>query len=181
MSATVHPSSVIAEGVELGEGVVIGPFCVVEGPSRIGTGTVLKSHAVVGPHTEIGRDCVLYPHSAVGLDPQDLKFKGAATRLVVGDRNVFRENTTVHRGTEHGGGVTKLGDDNFLMAGAHVAHDCIVGIRTSSPTPRRWRAMWRWDRAATSALSRLSTSSAGWATMPSWAASPWLPRMCCPT
>jgi len=127
VSATVHPSSVIAEGVELGEGVVIGPFCVVEGPSRIGTGTVLKSHAVVGPHTEIGRDCVLYPHSAVGLDPQDLKFKGAATRLVVGDRNVFRENTTVHRGTEHGGGVTKLGDDNFLMAGAHVAHDCIVG------------------------------------------------------
>lgn len=127
MSATVHPSSVIAEGVELGEGVVIGPFCVVEGPSRIGAGTVLKSHAVVGPHTELGRDCVLYPHSAVGLDPQDLKFKGAATRLVVGDRNVFRENVTVHRGTEHGGGITKLGDDNFLMAGAHVAHDCIVG------------------------------------------------------
>jgi len=127
VSAAVHPSSVIGKDVELGEGVVIGPFCFVEGPSRIGTGTILKSHAVVGPHTEIGADCVLFPHTAVGLEPQDLKFKGAPTRLVTGDRNVFRENTTVHRGTEHGGGLTKLGDDNFLMAGAHVAHDCIVG------------------------------------------------------
>jgi UDP-N-acetylglucosamine acyltransferase len=127
VSATIHPSSVIARDVELGEGVVIGPFCVVEGPGRIGAGTLLKSHAVVGPHTEIGGDCVLFPHATVGMEPQDLKFKGAPTRLVIGNRNVFRENTTVHRGTEHGGGITKIGDDNFLMAGAHVAHDCIVG------------------------------------------------------
>ncbi|HZU53938.1 MAG TPA: acyl-ACP--UDP-N-acetylglucosamine O-acyltransferase [Holophagaceae bacterium] len=127
MSASVHPSSVVAKDVELGEGAVIGPFCVVEGPSRIGARTVLRSHAVVGPHTEIGEDCVLFPHSAVGLEPQDLKFKGAPTKLAIGNRNVFRENTTVHRGTEHGGGITKIGDDNFLMAGAHVAHDCMVG------------------------------------------------------
>jgi UDP-N-acetylglucosamine acyltransferase len=127
VSASVHPSSVVAKDVELGEGAIIGPFCVVEGPSRIGEGTLLKSHAVVGPHTEIGEACVLFPHSAVGLEPQDLKFKGAPTKLVIGNRNVFRENTTVHRGTEGGGGITKLGDDNFLMAGAHVAHDCIVG------------------------------------------------------
>ncbi|HXC16198.1 MAG TPA: acyl-ACP--UDP-N-acetylglucosamine O-acyltransferase [Holophagaceae bacterium] len=127
MSASVHPSSVVAEDVELGEGAVIGPFCVVEGPSRIGAGTLLKSHAAVGPHTEIGADCVLFPHATVGMEPQDLKFKGAPTKLVIGNRNVFRENTTVHRGTEHGGGITKIGDDNFLMAGAHVAHDCIVG------------------------------------------------------
>lgn len=127
MSVSVHPSSVVAKDVELGDGAVIGPFCVVEGPSRIGAGTLLKSHAVVGPHTEIGADCVLFPHATVGMEPQDLKFKGAPTKLVIGNRNVFRENTTLHRGTEHGGGVTKLGDDNFLMAGAHVAHDCIVG------------------------------------------------------
>ena len=127
MSAVVHPSSVIAKDVELGEGVVIGPFCVLEGPSRIGAGSLLKSHVVVGPHTEIGQDCVLFPHSTVGLEPQDLKFKGAPTKLVIGNRNVFRENTTVHRGTEHGGGITRLGDDNFLMAGAHVAHDCLLG------------------------------------------------------
>lgn len=129
MSASVHPSSVLAKDVELGEGVVIGPFCVVEGPSRIGAGTHLKSHAVVGPHTEIGEACVLFPHSAVGLEPQDLKFKGAPTKLAIGNRNVFRENTTVHRGTEHGGGLTKVGDDNFVMAGAHIAHDCMVGDR----------------------------------------------------
>lgn len=127
MSATVHPSSVIAKDVELGEGAVIGPFCVVEGPSRIGARTVLRSHAVLGPHTELGEDCVLFPHSAVGLEPQDLKFKGAPTKLQIGNRNVFRENTTVHRGTEHGGSLTRIGDDNFLMAGAHVAHDCMVG------------------------------------------------------
>ena len=127
MSATVHPSSVVAKNVLLGEGAIIGPFCVVEGPSRIGAGTILKSHAVVGPHTEIGEACVLFPHSTVGLEPQDLKFKGAPTKLVIGNRNVFRENTTVHRGTEHGGGITTLGDDNFLMAGAHIAHDCLVG------------------------------------------------------
>ena len=129
MSAQVHPSSVVAKDAELGEGVVVGPFCVVEGPSRIGPGTVLKSHAVVGPHTELGAECVLFPHSAVGLEPQDLKFKGAPTRLVAGARNVFRENTTLHRGTEQGGGLTKIGDDNFLMAGAHIAHDCMVGDR----------------------------------------------------
>ena len=127
MSVAVHPSSVIAKDAELADGVVIGPFCLVEGPSRIGAGTLLKSHVVVGPHTQIGSGCVLFPHSAVGLEPQDLKFQGAPTRLVIGDRNVFRENTTVHRGTEHGGGLTRLGDDNFLMAGAHVAHDCLVG------------------------------------------------------
>lgn len=127
MSASVHPSSVVSKDVELGDGVVIGPFCVVEGPSRIGARTALRSHAVVGPHTEIGEDCVLFPHSSVGLEPQDLKFKGAPTKLAIGNRNVFRENTTVHRGTEHGGGLTKIGDDNFIMAGAHVAHDCIVG------------------------------------------------------
>ncbi|HET8715796.1 MAG TPA: acyl-ACP--UDP-N-acetylglucosamine O-acyltransferase [Holophagaceae bacterium] len=129
MTAQVHPSSVVAGDVELGEGVVIGPFCVVEGPSRIGARTVLRSHAVVGPHTVLGEDCVLFPHSAVGLEPQDLKFKGAPTRLEAGDRNVFRENVTVHRGTEHGGGLTRLGSDNFLMAGAHIAHDCLVGDR----------------------------------------------------
>lgn len=127
MSAVIHPSSVVAKDAELGEGVVIGPFCVVEGPSRIGARTVLRSHVVVGPNTTIGEDCVLFPHSAVGLEPQDLKFQGASTKLEIGNRNVFRENSTVHRGTEHGGGLTTMGDDNFLMAGAHVAHDCHLG------------------------------------------------------
>ncbi|HJW09846.1 MAG TPA: acyl-ACP--UDP-N-acetylglucosamine O-acyltransferase [Holophagaceae bacterium] len=126
MSAQVHPSSVISPDARLGEGVVVGPFCVVEGDSVIGARTVLRSHVVVGPHTVIGEENVLFPHASLGLEPQDLKFAGAPTRLVVGHRNTFREGVTVHRGTEGGGGLTTLGDDNFLMTGAHVAHDCHV-------------------------------------------------------
>ncbi len=127
MSTQVHPSSVVSPEARLGEGVVIGPFCVVEGNAVIGARTVLRSHVVVGPHTTLGEDNVLFPHATIGLEPQDLKFAGAPTRLVVGSRNTFREGVTVHRGTEGGGGITTLGDDNFLMTGAHVAHDCHVG------------------------------------------------------
>jgi UDP-N-acetylglucosamine acyltransferase len=127
VSAQIHPSSIVSPEAVLGEGVVIGPFCVVEGNARIGARTVLRSHVVVGPHTTIGEDCVFFPHSTVGMEPQDLKFKGEATTLVIGDRCQFREGTTAHRGTVGGGGITKIGDDNFFMAQAHVAHDCIVG------------------------------------------------------
>ena len=127
MSAQVHSSAVVHPEAELGEGVVIGPFCLVEGPSKIGPRTVLRSHVVIGPHTELGEENVVYPHAALGLEPQDLKFSGAATRLIIGHRNTFREGVTTHRGTETGGGLTRMGDDNFLMTGAHVAHDCHVG------------------------------------------------------
>ncbi len=127
MSAQVHPLSVVSPEAQLGEGVIVGPFCVIEGNAKIGARTVLRSHVVVGPHTELGEDNELYPHVTVGLGPQDLKFKGAPTRLVIGNRNVFRESCTVHRGTEGGGGITTIGDDNFFMTGSHVAHDCHVG------------------------------------------------------
>ncbi|BDU73060.1 acyl-ACP--UDP-N-acetylglucosamine O-acyltransferase [Mesoterricola silvestris] len=127
MSAQIHPLSVVSPDAVLGDGVVIGPFCVVEGGSRIGARTVLRSHVVVGPHTEIGEDNDIYPHCTLGMGPQDLKFKGAPTRLKVGDRNVFRESCTLHRGTEGGGGLTTVGDGNFMMTGSHVAHDCHVG------------------------------------------------------
>lgn len=127
MNIEIHPSSVVSPKAELAEGVVIGPFCVVEEGSRIGRGTRLRSHVIVGPHTEIGEDNVFYPHSAIGLEPQDLKYKGGPTRLVVGDRNLIRENCTLHRGTEDGGGITRFGSDNLMQVGAHVAHDCQVG------------------------------------------------------
>jgi len=119
--------SVVSPEAQLGEGVVIGPFCVVEGNAKIGARTVLRSHVVIGPHTELGEDNEIYPHATLGMGPQDLKFKGAPTRLVVGNRNVIRESCTLHRGTEGGGGITTVGDDNFLMTGAHIAHDCHVG------------------------------------------------------
>ena len=129
MSVQVHPGSVVSRDAHLGEGVVVGPFCLVEGDAVVGARTLLRSHVVIGPHTELGEDNDVYPHATVGMAPQDLKYRGGPTRLVVGDRNVFREGCTLHRGTEGGKGVTTVGDDNFLMAGAHVAHDCLVGNR----------------------------------------------------
>lgn len=127
MSATIHPTAVVSSEAVLGEGVVIGPFCVVEGNARIGARTTLRSHIAIGPHTELGEDNVVFPHATLGMEPQDLKFKGEPTRLVVGSRNHFREGCTLHRGTVGGGGLTTVGDDNFFMTGAHVAHDCHVG------------------------------------------------------
>ncbi len=129
MSAQIHPSSVISPEARLGEGVIVGPFCLIEGNAVIGARTQLRSHVVIGPHTEIGEDNDIFAHATLGMGPQDLKFKGAPTRLRVGDRNVIREGCTMHRGTEGGGGLTTVGDDNFLMTGSHVAHDCHVGSR----------------------------------------------------
>jgi UDP-N-acetylglucosamine acyltransferase len=127
MSAQVHPSSVVSPEAVLADGVVIGPFCLVEGGARIGARTVLRSHVVIGPHTELGEDNDIYAHATLGMGPQDLKYKGAPTRLRIGDRNVVREGCTMHRGTEGGGGLTTVGNDNFIMTGSHVAHDCHVG------------------------------------------------------
>ena len=127
MAVEIHPSSVISKDAELADGVVIGPFCLVEGNAKIGARTLLRSHVVIGPHTELGEDNDIYSHATLGMGPQDLKFQGAPTRLVIGNRNVIREGATLHRGTEHGGGITTVGDDNFLMTGSHIAHDCHVG------------------------------------------------------
>jgi UDP-N-acetylglucosamine acyltransferase len=127
MTAKIHPMSVVSADAELGDGVVVGPFCVVEGPSKIGAGTVLRSHVVIGPHTEIGIENDIFPHASVGLQCQDISYKGEPTRLIVGDRNVIRESCTLHRATTKGEGLTKVGDDNFLMTGVHIAHDCFVG------------------------------------------------------
>jgi UDP-N-acetylglucosamine acyltransferase len=127
MSASVHPSSVVSPEAILEDGVVIGPFCLVEGGSRLGARTVLRSHVVIGPFTELGEDNDIYAHATLGMGPQDLKFKGAPTRLKLGSRNIVREGCTLHRGTEHGGGLTTVGDENFLMTGSHIAHDCHLG------------------------------------------------------
>jgi len=123
----ISPLAEVSPDAELGEGVVIGPFCVVEGGARIGARTRLRSHVVVGAFAEMGEDNLVFPHTTIGLEPQDLKFAGEETRLIVGSRNTIRENCTLHRGTEGGGGITRLGDDNLMQVGAHVAHDCQVG------------------------------------------------------
>ncbi|MEO0772654.1 MAG: acyl-ACP--UDP-N-acetylglucosamine O-acyltransferase [Pseudomonadota bacterium] len=130
MSATViHPSAVVEPGAELGEGVQIGPFCHVGPEAKLADRVELKSHVVVAGQTEVGEDTVLFPFSCIGEIPQDLKFKGEATRLTIGARNRIREHVTMNTGTEGGGGITRVGDDGLFMAGSHVAHDCQVGDR----------------------------------------------------
>ncbi len=128
--AAVDPLARVAAGAVLEPGVRVGPFCVVGPEVRIGRGTVLDSHVVIDGDTRIGERNRFFPFSSIGLVPQDLKFRGEAARVEVGDRNSFREGTTVHRGTAGGGGVTRIGSDNLLMAQVHVAHDCSVGSHT---------------------------------------------------
>ncbi|MBI3931927.1 MAG: acyl-ACP--UDP-N-acetylglucosamine O-acyltransferase [Acidobacteria bacterium] len=126
----IDPTARISPAAVLEPGVRIGPYCVVGPQVRIGSGTVLESHVVVEGPTAIGHDNRFHPFASVGLAPQDLKYRGEASRLVIGDRNVFREFVTIHRGTEGGGWVTRIGSDNLLQAHAHVAHDCSVGSHT---------------------------------------------------
>ena len=125
----VHPSAVIGPPVELAPGVQIGPFCQLEGAIRIGAGTRLIGHVTVLGDVELGPDNVLHPNVVIGDEPQDLAYRGGPRRVRIGARNVFREGVTVHRGSERGD-ITILGDDNFLMQNAHVAHDCRVGNAT---------------------------------------------------
>lgn len=126
-SAQVHPSSVIEAGATIGPGCRIGPFCLIGPEVVLGARVEVKSHAVITGATEIGADTVIFPFASVGEIPQDLKFGGERTRLVIGQRNRIREHVTINTGTAGGGGVTSIGDDCLLMAGAHVAHDCRVG------------------------------------------------------
>lgn len=128
-SAQVHPSSVIEEGATIGADCRIGPFCVVGPEVTLGDGVVLKSHVVITGWTEMGDGCEVYSFACVGDVPQDLKFKGERTRLVVGKRCRIREGATLNTGTEGGGGVTRVGDDCLFMTGAHVGHDAQVGSR----------------------------------------------------
>ncbi|WP_370313933.1 acyl-ACP--UDP-N-acetylglucosamine O-acyltransferase [Sagittula sp.] len=129
MSASIHPSAVVEEGARIGEGVVIGPFCHI-GPEVVLHDRVeLKSHVVVTGATEIGEETAVFSFAVIGEIPQDLKFKGEKTRLVIGKRNRIREHVTMNTGTEGGGGVTRVGDDGLFMAGCHVAHDAQVGDR----------------------------------------------------
>jgi len=125
--AEVDALSRVDPAAELGPGVRIGPFCVVGAGVRLGRGSELHSHVVIEGDTRVGEYNRFFPFSSVGLVPQDLKYNGEQSRLEIGDRNTFREGSTAHRGTEGGGGVTRIGSDNLFMAQSHVAHDCQVG------------------------------------------------------
>ncbi len=127
--ARIHPSSVVEPGAVVGAGCEIGPFCVIGADVVLHERVVVKSHAVVTGCTEIGSDSVIFPFATVGEVPQDLKYKGEKTRLVVGQRCRIREGATLNLGTEGGGGVTTVGDDVLIMTGAHVGHDSHIGDR----------------------------------------------------
>ncbi len=125
-SATIHPTALVDPKASIGPNVVIGPYCVVGAGARIGARTELKSHVCVFGPTTVGEDNVVYPFAVLGAEPQDLKYRGERSLLVIGDRNVIREHVTIHRGTKLGGGCTRVGSDCLLMVGVHIAHDCVV-------------------------------------------------------
>jgi UDP-N-acetylglucosamine acyltransferase len=128
--AVVHPTAIVDPRAVVGSGTVIGPHATVGAHVRLGARCKVGASSVVDGWTEIGDDTEIYPFASIGLQPQDLKYKGEQTRLSIGRKNVFREFVTIHRGTHGGGGITSIGDSNFFMAYAHVAHDCHVGSHT---------------------------------------------------
>jgi len=126
----IDPRAIIAKDAELAPDVSVGPFAVIGAQVRIGPRSVVGPHAVIEGPTAIGADNHIFQFASIGAAPQDKKYKGEPTRLEIGDRNVFREFTTVSRGTTHDKGVTSIGNDNLFMATSHVAHDCVIGNQT---------------------------------------------------
>ncbi|WP_281982321.1 acyl-ACP--UDP-N-acetylglucosamine O-acyltransferase [Thalassorhabdomicrobium marinisediminis] len=125
----IHPTAIIEDGARLGADVSVGPFCIVGPKVVLGDRVELKSHVVVTGDTTIGADTCVFPFCCIGEIPQDVKFKGEAAKLVIGERNRIREHVTMNPGTAGGGGITRVGDDGFFLAGCHVAHDATVGDR----------------------------------------------------
>ncbi len=123
----IDSRAIVAPGAKLAPDVVVGPFTIIGPDVEIGAGSWVGPHAVVTGHTRIGKANKIFQFASIGEAPQDKKYAGEPTRLEIGDQNVFREFTTMNRGTAQGGGVTRIGNDNLFMAYTHVAHDCVVG------------------------------------------------------
>ena len=128
-TAVIHPSACIEEGATIGAECTVGPFAVIGPEVTLGARVLVKSHAVVTGWTEVGDDSTIWPFATVGEVPQDLKFKGERTRLIIGARCRIREGATLNTGTTGGGGITRVGDDCLIMTGAHVGHDAQIGNR----------------------------------------------------
>ena len=127
MSTKIHPSAIVSPKAELAEGVIVGPCAVIEDDVVIGSGTKIDSFAAIKRYTRIGKNNHIHSYACVGGEPQDLKYHGEESWLEIGDGNTLREFSTMSRGTEGGGGITRIGNNNFFMAYTHVAHDCKVG------------------------------------------------------
>lgn len=130
MESAVHPTAIVDRSAELDTGVSVGPFAVIGAEVVVGSGTEIGAAAQIQGPTRIGKRNRIFPQACVGFEPQDLKFQGERSYLEIGDQNTVREFATLHRGTELGGGITRVGDGNLFMAYTHVAHDCTIGDRT---------------------------------------------------
>ncbi len=123
----IHSTAILDPGAELDENVTVGPYCVIRDNVKIGSNTVIGSHVTIDPFVTIEPDCRIFQHAAIGAVPQALKFKDEITHVKIGRGTIIREFATIHRGTEFGVGITEIGEENFLMAYSHVAHDCKTG------------------------------------------------------
>jgi UDP-N-acetylglucosamine acyltransferase len=123
----IHPTAIVSLRAHVGANVAIGPYSLIGEDVVIAEGVEIAGHVVIEGPCEIGKGTLIYPFSAIGLPPQDLKYKGEKTRLIIGERNIIREHVTMNRGTVGGGSLTSVGDDNLFMTQCHIAHDCIVG------------------------------------------------------
>ncbi len=123
----IHSTAVVSPKSNIDSNVEIGPFTVIGENVNIGSGTVIGSHVTIDPFVTIGPNCHIFQHAAIGAIPQSLKFEGEETHVRIGQGSIIREYVTIHRGTGFGGGITEIGEENFLMAYAHIAHDCILG------------------------------------------------------
>lgn len=129
--SNIHPTAIVDPGAELDASVTVGPYTLIGPHVKIAAGTTVAGHVVIEGHTTIGRDNRIFQFSSLGAANQDKKYRGEPCELVIGDRNIIREFTTFNVGTVQGGGVTRLGDDNWMMAYTHLAHDCLVGSNTT--------------------------------------------------
>ena len=123
----IHKTAIVSDKAQIAKNVEIGPFCVIGDNVKIEEGTILKSHVVIDGNTTIGKNNIIFPFATVGLVPQDLKFAGEQSQLIIGDNNTIREHVTIHLGTKDGGMITKIGNNCLLMVGVHIAHDCLIG------------------------------------------------------
>ena len=123
----IHPTALVDPGAQLSKGVQIGPYTVIKSDVTIGENTIIGSHVVIDSHTDIGANCRIFQFSSIGAAPQDLKYRGEETRVIIGDNNVIREFVTINRSTTADIGMTKIGNSNLLMAYCHVAHNCRLG------------------------------------------------------
>tara|TARA_B110000914_G_scaffold219249_1_gene227612 strand:+ start:201 stop:983 length:783 start_codon:yes stop_codon:yes gene_type:complete len=123
----IHKTAIIDSNAKISSNVKIGPYTIIGPDVEIDDDVVIQSHVNIGGHTIIGKNNKIYPMASIGSEPQDLKYKGEKTTLLIGKNNIIREHVTINTGTIQGGGITKIGNNNLIMIGAHIAHDCIIG------------------------------------------------------